>query len=105
MHQNANHQILIIIAMGVAIAVTRLLGYWLTERIKVNETINTWLAYLPGCILVSIVAPLILSSNYVELLAVVLIIFIMWKFNNFVVAMFSGVAFVGLGNWLFIPFP
>ena len=86
--------------MGLTIYLTRVGGYWLASRVTFNKYIEAWLGYLPGCILISIVAPSLLTAKPLEWLAAVLTIFMMWRSNNLLLAMVVGIGTVAVGRLL-----
>ena len=84
--------------MGVAVYLTRIGGFWLASRIQFNKYVESWLGYLPGCILISIVAPSVLQAKPLEWLAALLTIVLMWRTNNLLVAMVVGIGTVAVGR-------
>ena len=89
-----------ILLMALAIYVTRISGYWLASRVTFNKYVEAWLGYLPGCILISIVAPSLLTAKPLEWLAAALIIIMMWRSNNLLLAMVVGIGTVAVGRTL-----
>ena len=88
--------------MGGAIYLTRISGYWLAGRVEINRRVEAWLNYLPGCILISLVAPFFLHADWLEFIAGALTVILMWRTRNVLVAMVVGIAFVAIGR-LFFP--
>lgn len=90
---------LTILLMGAAIYSNRVIGYWLAGRIRINHQIETWLKYLPGCILISLVAPAIAKSGPVEMLASALTVLVMWRTHSVLLSMVVGMGFVSAMNF------
>ncbi len=86
--------------MACATYLVRIAGYWLAGRIHINHAVETWLRYLPGCILTSLVAPFIVRGNWIEAIAALLTVLVMWFTRNLFLAMVTGIGFVALGTWL-----
>jgi len=87
-----------IVLMGFAVYINRASGYWLAGRIKINKAIAAWMNYLPGCIIISIVAPFVLHANGLEAVAAVVTAVAMWRTKNLLVAMVLGIGIVALGR-------
>lgn len=88
--------VLAIIAMGFAIYLTRIGGYWLAGRMRMNHRVEAWLNYLPGCIIISIIAPEFLHAKPTEIAASLVTIILMRLTNNLLVAMVAGIAVVAV---------
>ena len=86
--------IITIILMGAVTYLVRASGYWLAGRIKLNQYLESWLKYLPGCIIISIVAPLTLQSDGKEWVGALVTIAIMLKFKNILLSMVAGIVVV-----------
>jgi uncharacterized membrane protein len=93
--------IILILAMGAATYLTRMMGYWLAGRFRVNKALEIWLGYLPGCILISLVAPFVLNASWLEYLAAGLTAFLMWRTHSILLSMVAGLGLVALGRFLF----
>lgn len=88
------HPYWVILLMALSVYSTRMLGYWLAGRFRFNHIIKTWLGYLPGCILMAIVGPTLITSSPIEYLAAGVVVLFMWRFNNLLLAMLVGIAIV-----------
>lgn len=89
------HQaILTILGMAGVTYFTRAGGLWLMNRITITPKIEASLKALPGCILISIVAPLILAGGPAEAAASLLVILVALRSKNLLLAMSIGVAAV-----------
>jgi uncharacterized membrane protein len=81
---------LAIFLMAISIYLLRLMGYWLAGFIRFSPALKTWLDYLPGCILMAIIAPSLLSSSPIQWIASGLIAVIMAKTHNLFISMLIG---------------
>jgi uncharacterized membrane protein len=79
--------LLIILGMAVVTYLTRWLGPFLMSRVTLSKKIETWLSYLPGTILVSLVLPDLIRSGVAGIIA---------GFASLVAARLSGNLFLDL---------
>ncbi|MBD0354316.1 MAG: AzlD domain-containing protein [Rubrobacteraceae bacterium] len=86
--------LLAILLMASTIYATRAMGFWLASRLPLSERAETWLNYIPGAILVSIVAPTVLASGLTETLAAVVVVLVALRTASLPLAMVAGVASV-----------
>ncbi len=100
MTTTSSHTYLTIISMGIVIYLTRIAGYWLAGRMKMNAVVETWLRYLPGCILISIVAPFALKADWQEAIGALIVIISMWRTKSLLLAMIFGIGFVAISRAL-----
>ncbi len=90
-----------IFGMAAVTYFTRAGGLWLMNRVTITPKMEAWLKTLPGCILISIVAPLILAAGAAEMAAGLLVTLIALRSKNLLLAMGAGVAAVwGLRHFL-----
>ncbi len=80
--------------MALATYATRSGGLWLASRLALSERMEAWLGYIPGAILVSIVAPTVLTGGLAETLAAVAVILVALRTGSLPVAMVAGVGAV-----------
>jgi uncharacterized membrane protein len=85
-----------VLMMACVVYVCRCGGYWLAGRVTFSDRLRNWLGYLPGCIMISIVAPLLRTASMLEWLGAVVTIGVMLKIDNLLIAMSSGMAIVAL---------
>jgi uncharacterized membrane protein len=84
-----------ILAMAVVTYATRAGGLWLGNRISVGPRVDALLAGLPGAILVSLVAPAIVSAGAVGLVAAASTVLMASRFRGkILLPMVVGVAVV-----------
>lgn len=63
--------LLTILLMALATYATRAGGLWIASRFDLSDRMETWLGYIPGAILVSLVAPVVFTSGPAEALVAV----------------------------------
>ena len=80
--------------MALATYATRSGGLWLASRLALSERMEAWLGYIPGAILVSLVAPTVLTGGLAETLAAVAVILVALRTGSLPVAMVAGVGAV-----------
>lgn len=61
--------ILTILLMGMTTYSTRILGYFALKNRKLSPRMTTVLEAVPGCVLISVIAPAFVSSRPADLLA------------------------------------
>ena len=83
-----------ILLMAVVIYATRAGGLWLASRVEISGRLEAWLGYLPGAILVSIVAPTVLTSGPAEALAALAVVLVAARSGSLLLAMTTGVVAV-----------
>ena len=83
--------LLTIVLMALATYATRAGGLWLASRLALSERAEAWLDYIPGAILVSIVAPVVLTGGLAEALAALAVILVASRTGNLPIAMVTGV--------------
>ncbi len=86
--------LLTIVLMALVTYATRAGGLWLASRLALSERAEAWLDYIPGAILVSIVAPVVLAGGIAEALAALAVIFVAWRTGSLPIAMVTGVCAV-----------
>lgn len=90
------HETTLITILGMA-AVTyfsRIGGLWLMNRMRTTPRLENYLSSLPGCVLVSVVAPAVLTKGLPEFFAGLLSLFVAWKTRSLVAALITGVGSV-----------
>lgn len=86
--------IITILLIAVATYTTRAGGLWLASRLELSGRVEAWLDYIPGAILVSIVAPVVLASGLAEALAALAVVLVASRTGSLPVAMVTGVCAV-----------
>ena len=85
---------LAIVLMALATYVTRAGGLWLASRLELSGRVEAWLGYIPGAILVSLVAPAVLASGLTEALAGLAVVLVAIRTASLPLAMVVGVGAV-----------
>ena len=80
-----------ILLMAIAIYATRAGGLWLASWVEISGRLEAWLNYLPGAILVSIVAPTVLTGGIAEALAALAVVLVALRSGSLLLAMTTGV--------------
>ena len=86
--------IIAILLMALATYATRVGGLWLASRLPLSGRVEAWLGYIPGAILVSLVAPVVVSGGLVEALAALAVVAVALKTGNLLASMLTGVGAV-----------
>ncbi len=86
--------LLTIALMALATYATRVGGLWLMSRLTISGRTEAWLGYIPGAILVSIVAPTVLTSGIAEALAALAVVVVALRSGSMPIAMATGVGAV-----------
>ena len=86
--------LLAIVLMALATYATRAGGLWLANRFNLSERAGSWLDAIPGAILVSLVAPTVLTGGPAEALAAVAVVAVALKTGSLPLSMVSGVVAV-----------
>ncbi|HJQ29958.1 MAG TPA: AzlD domain-containing protein [Rubrobacter sp.] len=85
---------LAIVLMALATYATRAGGLWLASRLDLSERAGAWLDQIPGAILVSLVAPTVLTGGPAEALAAVAVVIVAVRAGSLPAAMVIGVVSV-----------
>ncbi len=80
--------------MALGTYATRAGGLWLASRLTLSGRVEAWLDYIPGAILVSLVAPAVLASGFAEALAALAVVLVALRTGSLPVAMVTGVGAV-----------
>ena len=85
---------LTIIGMALVTYLTRMSGLWLMSRLTLSNRVKAWLGYLPGTVIVAIVAPSVLTTSVAEAGAAVITLLVAARTRNVLLAMLVGVGTV-----------
>ena len=86
--------LLTIMLMALATYATRAGGPWLASRLTLSGRAEAWLGHIPGAILVSLVAPTVLTSGLAETLAALAVVLVALRTGSLPIAMVTGVGAV-----------
>jgi uncharacterized membrane protein len=78
--------------MALVTYATRAGGLWLASRLNLSERAEAWLEQLPGAILVSLVAPAVLTNGIPGALAALAVVMVALRTGSLPAAMVTGVA-------------
>ncbi|WP_262175096.1 AzlD family protein [Haloarcula laminariae] len=84
----------VIVGMSVATYVTKAGGLWVLNRVTVSDRVEAGLDVLPGAIIVSILGPELLDAGPVEWGASAVVLVVMVRTENVLLALLSGLAVV-----------
>ena len=90
-----------IVLMALVTYATRAGGLWVASRLDLSERAEAWLEGIPGAILVSIVAPVVLTGGLAEALAALAVVVVALRTGSLPAAMVVGVGAVVLLRGLF----
>ena len=88
--------LLAIVLMALATYATRAGGLWLANRFELSERAGAWLDAIPGAILVSLVAPAVLTGGLAETVAAAAVVLVALRTGSLPLAMATGVVAVVL---------
>jgi uncharacterized membrane protein len=86
--------LLVLALMALATYATRAGGLWFASRLTLSDRVEAWLGYIPGAILVSLVAPTVLTGGLAETLAALVVVLVALRTGSLPVAMVTGVGAV-----------
>ncbi len=93
-----------ILGMALVTYLTRISGLWLMSRVPLSHHLKAWLGYIPGTVIVSLVAPTIFGTGFAELGAALATVLVAIRTRNVLLSMLVGVGVVwGLRELLRIP--
>ncbi|MBG0778063.1 MAG: AzlD domain-containing protein [Desulfovibrionaceae bacterium] len=85
-----------LLAMAGVTYLTRVAGFFLMGRVRLTARVERWLSALPGCMLVALVAPVVLSGGVAEAVSGALVLAVSWRTRSLPAAMVAGVASIWL---------
>jgi uncharacterized membrane protein len=86
--------LLTIVGMALVTYLTRMSGLWLMSHMTLSTRMEACLGYLPGTVIVAIVAPTVLSTGLAEAGAALATVLVMVRTRNVLLAMIVGVGVV-----------
>jgi uncharacterized membrane protein len=86
--------LLVIFGMASVTYATRVGGVLLMSRFTLSQRMKAWLCHIPGTVLVSIVAPTVITSGPAEALAALATALVALRTGNLLLAMMVGVGTV-----------
>jgi len=97
--QSSPQALLTILGMALVTYLTRAGGLWLMGHIPLSSRLKEWLEYLPGTILVAIIAPTIFSTGWPETSAALATLLVAVRTRNVLLSMIVGVLVVFVLRW------
>ena len=88
--------LLAILAMAAVTYATRVSGLWLIGRVTLSSRMEAALGYLPGTVLIAIVAPVVLTGGIAEKVAALATVAVAVRSRSLLLAMVAGIAAVWL---------
>lgn len=86
----------VIFAMAAVTVVTKVGGLWILSHVEVSERLEAGISVLPGAIVIAILGPELASGGPAEWSAAGITLLVMWRTENILLALCSGVAAVVL---------
>ncbi len=83
--------LLVILGMALVTYATRASGLWLMGRVTLSRRVEAWLRYVPGTVLVALVAPGVLDSGLPGVVAALVTAAVAVRGGNALLAMIAGV--------------
>jgi branched chain amino acid efflux pump len=80
--------------MALVTYLTRISGLWLMSHVTLSTRMKAWLGYLPGTVIVAIVAPTVFSTGLAEAGAALATVLVMARTRNVLLTMIIGVSVV-----------
>ncbi|MEI6045101.1 MAG: AzlD domain-containing protein [Chloroflexota bacterium] len=86
--------LLTILGMALVTYGTRVGGLWLMDRVTLSKRMEAWLSYIPGTVLIAIIAPEIIKGGPIGALAALATALVAARSGNLLLAMIVGVGLV-----------
>ncbi|ELZ25156.1 AzlD family protein [Natrinema limicola] len=86
----------VILAMTVVTVLTKVGGFWLLRRIEISERLEAGLSVLPGAIVIAILGPELAAGGPAEWGAAGVVVLVMWRTENILLALCGGIGAVVL---------
>jgi len=86
----------VILAMTLVTVLTKVGGFWLLRRIEVSERLEAGLSVLPGAIVIAILGPELAAGGPAEWGAAGIVVLVMWRTENILLALCGGIGAVVL---------
>ncbi|MFC7081234.1 AzlD family protein [Halorussus caseinilyticus] len=83
-----------IVGMAAVTYVTRIGGFWMVGQFDLSDRFHAWLEYIPGAVLVSLVAPSVAKGGPAEAGAALAALVVSIRTGNILFAMLAGIGVV-----------
>ncbi|MXV63557.1 AzlD domain-containing protein [Natronorubrum sp. JWXQ-INN-674] len=84
----------VILAMAAVTVLTKVGGIWVVRRIELSDRLEAGLNVLPGAIVIAVLGPELAAGGPAEWGAAGLVLVVMWRTENILLALVAGVAAV-----------
>ncbi|OVE83777.1 AzlD family protein [Natronolimnobius baerhuensis] len=81
----------VILAMAAVTVLTKVGGIWLVRRVDLSERLEAGLSVLPGAIVIAVLGPELAAGGPAEWGAAGLVLLVMWRTENILLALIAGV--------------
>jgi uncharacterized membrane protein len=86
--------LLTILGMAIITYLTRISGLWLIRYMPTSKRFKAWLEYVPGAVIVSIIAPTVFSTNLADVGAAIATLLVALRTRNALLSLIIGVIVV-----------
>lgn len=83
--------LLTIAGMALVTYAIRMSGFWLMGRVTLSKRVEKWLYYVPGSILIAIIAPDVFSDGFASIIATLLTVLVTIRTRSLPLAILTGV--------------
>ena len=95
---NQHSAVIGILVVASIVYLTRVSGYLVGQRLRHISGLQPVLETLPGCAMMAILVPVVRQGNVVDFASLVVVLALMWKTDNVVIATVAGMLILVLGN-------
>ncbi|GAB3667607.1 AzlD family protein [Halopiger thermotolerans] len=81
----------VILAMTAATVLTKVGGIWLVRHVELSDRLEAGLSVLPGAIVIAVLGPDLAAGGPAEWGAAGLVLLVMWRTENILLALVAGV--------------
>ncbi len=85
---------LTIAGMALVTYLTRISKLWLMSHITLSKRLKAWLGYIPGTVIISIVAPTVFCTGFAEVGAALATVLVAIRTQNVLLSMIVGIGVV-----------
>ncbi|MFP8952990.1 AzlD family protein [Natrialbaceae archaeon A-arb3/5] len=86
----------VILAMAAVTILTKVGGIWLVRHVELSDRLDAGLSVLPGAIVIAILGPELAAGGPAEWAAGGVVLLVMWRTENILLALVAGVLSVVL---------
>ncbi len=89
-----NSTLISVLILSAQVYLLRVAGYWVAGHFRFNRFVKLWLEYLPGCVMISVVSPILLAKDMASYVACGAVVLTMLATKNLFLAMIVGTGLV-----------